>query len=160
MGQDRTLICEETDQEVMPLLHDMLVDQFGQLASPLCRDSTLQVLDLPGGEFRMAIQLSEVSTITLYEYVGAVDFSTPGLADCLLREHSDWVVGRLDRCGDFLCVSHSFDVRQLEEHALLRTVLFVHQAVLTIQRLLTQVGVDYRMDAPLLPGIDWQPRDS
>lgn len=149
----------DTDLDAMLLVHDALADRFGELASPLRSDGTLQVLDLPGGEFSMAIQLSEASTITVYEYVGAVDFSTPGLADCFLREHSDWAVGRLDRCGDFLCVTHSFDVRQLEEHALLRVVLLVHRAVLSVQRLLTQAGVGYSM-AGFRAGLGRQPQDS
>lgn len=126
--------------EVMQHVHELLVREFGRLAPELEDDGQVQAVFLPGGDYAVIVVPSSDETVTVRKAVGTPNFAMPGLADTLLREHSSWLFGRLERNGDFVAVEHTLHHSELQARSLARVVKAVHEMAVSTERLLSAAG--------------------
>ncbi len=125
---------------VMQKVHDLMGREFGRLAPDLDEAGDVQLVYLPGGDYALVVARSSPSTVTVHKTVGRPDFSIRGLSDYLLREHSTWLFGRLERNGDALAVEHTLHVAELDGGALATAVKSVHEMAVATERFLSAAG--------------------
>lgn len=131
----------DVEQKCMQEIHEIATAAFGSMAEPLSADGLVQSLTLPGASHRLLIGPAQADAIHLVQPVGELDLSHPGLGDFLLREHAQWVFGRLELIDDGLFVQASLLLSQLTPDALRRVVLAVHHMAGKTEDVLTQAGV-------------------
>ena len=131
---------EAAADPIMQRVHDLMGSEFGRLAPELEEGGEIQPVYLPGGEYAVVVARSSPSTVTVHKTVGSPDFSVPGLSDCLLREHSTWLFGRLERNGDALAVEHTLHTNVLDGGTLATVVKAVHEMAVATERFLTAAG--------------------
>ena len=131
---------EAAADSVMQKVHDLMGREFGRLAPDLEDAGDVQPVHLPGGDYAVVVARSSLSTVTVHKTIGCPDFSVQGLSDCLLREHSTWLFGRLERNGDALAVEHTLHVAALDGGALAAAVKAVHEMAVATERFLSAAG--------------------
>lgn len=132
-------MATDTTIETMAEVHEILSTEFGRLAPELTQDGT-QLVHLPGGAYAVVVHRSTEETITIHKGIGCPQWDRPGLADFLLREHSRWLLARLERNEDMLAVEYTVLIDGLTPAVLRRAVTTVHQAAIGTERLLVSVG--------------------
>jgi hypothetical protein len=67
------------------------------------------------------------------------DWSIPGLSESLLREHGDWLFGRIERWDDGITIEHSIHA-DMPADRIAEIVLVLSDTALRLQRDLLQAG--------------------
>ena len=131
---------QTTTPTVMTQVHEMLRGELGQLAGDLAGDGAVQHVFLPGGTYAVSVRQSTSLTVTITKGIGEPDWDLPGLGLFCLREHSNWLFGRLERNGDMLAVEHTLLIDGMTAQALTRCVVAVHESAIHTEQLLLAAG--------------------
>lgn len=128
------------EHTMMLQVHELAVAEWGRMAAPLAMDGLVQPLHFPAGRYATIVMPASPDTIQIRQPVGRPDLTAPGLAQFLLREHSSWLLGRLELVEDALLVTHVVPLAQLTGEVLCRAVMAVHASACRLENDLHGAG--------------------
>jgi hypothetical protein len=131
----------DNELQIMRRVHELAVEAFGRLASPLASGDVIQPIYLPGGAYATTVVPASPDTLAVRQALGPIDLDEPGIAMFLLREHSKWLYGRVEVIDHDLWIVHCLPVWDLSAQTLSRIVLAVHFSACQMEQLLKEAGL-------------------
>ena len=109
---------------MMEAVYEIAVDEFGRKWVERHVDDEVVVMHLDGGHYPAVVQFPQEGCVLITNTIESPDPNLPGLSDAMLREHSCWVMGRVQRIDDTLMVAHTVFHSEIQENfaAAARTV--------------------------------------
>jgi hypothetical protein len=100
---------------MMEAVYEIAVYEFGAKWVEQHEDAEALAIHLGGGRYSLIVRAPLDGCVLITNTIDCPDPNLPGLGDALLREHSCWIVGRIQRVDDALMVAHTVLHSDIEE---------------------------------------------